>query len=79
MRKVDDGLAELVDLVEDIVAEQLEEVSVPGLAPRRVRFVSIFLKINRRRSLIDSFVLGAFVDEAELGDEPDEPSVLEFL
>ena len=33
MREVDDGPAELVDLVEDVVPEELHDVPVAGLGP----------------------------------------------
>ena len=39
MREVDDGPAELVDLVEDIISEELNDVAVASLGPSRLMVV----------------------------------------
>ena len=51
----------LVHLVEDVIAEQLDNISITSFAP---------LGIESE--------LGAFVDEAELAQEAEETTILQF-
>ena len=39
MREVDDGPAELVDLVEDVISKELDDVTVASLRPPRLMVV----------------------------------------
>ena len=83
MREVDDRPSELVDLVEDVVPEELDDVSVPGLGP--ARFVVVPVRgentsewIGKNGGEKGTFVLGALVDEGELGEEAEEAAVGEL-
>jgi hypothetical protein len=75
-----------VHLVEDIVAEKLENVSVACLRPTRIHIEPKQQTNGEVRStfLLSSFsllsnVLWALVDEPKLHHEAKEAAVLEFL
>jgi hypothetical protein len=61
MRQIRHGSPALVNLVEDVVAEEMDDVPVSRLTPARI-----------------PSKLGALVDEAQFGHEPDETSILKL-
>ena len=68
MRKADDRSPTLVNLVKNIVAEKLNDVSVPSLAPSCVsRESARFLSIRRKVLGSNRDALWALVDKTKFG------------